>query len=424
MKHEHRDNHTKSAGRSKTSTECHHLTHGMHKSKTPPQKSDSIIYTCPMHLEIRQSSPGDCPICGMALEPISATANIAPNHEYRDMRRRFLLSFILTLPVFILEMGGHWQTHRLSTSLSTLIQMVLATPVVLWCGWPFFQRGVKSLITHHLNMFTLIAIGIGVAWGYSMVATMFPEFFPMAFRNAKGDVAVYFEAAAVITTLVLLGQVLELKAREQTGSAIRALLKLAPETAHRIMEDGSIEEVMLDEVRQGDLLRVRPGEKIPVDGAVQEGHSHVDESMVTGEPMPVVKEVGAKVIGATINQTGSFVMKALHVGSDTMLSRIVQMVSDAQRSRAPIQRLADTVAGWFVPVVISIAVLAFIVWGIYGPEPSLSYGLIAAVSVLIIACPCALGLATPMSIMVGIGLGAKSGVLIKNAEALENMEKV
>jgi Cu+-exporting ATPase len=402
--------------------EHHH--HQTNLTEHLASNSEGAIYTCPMHLEIRQSSPGNCPICGMALEPIKVTVNSTSNQDYLDMRRRFWVALVLTLPVFFMEMSGHWQGLGKSTTISVWIQMILATPVVLWAGWPFFQRGLKSIKTRHLNMFTLISIGIGVAWGYSMVATLFPELFPRAFRNENGLVAVYFEAAAVITTLVLLGQMLELKAREQTGGAIRALLKLAPESAHRIMDDGSEEEVSLDDVHLGDLLRVRPGEKIPVDGEVTQGYSHVDESMVTGEPMPVVKEIGAKVIGATINQTGSFVMKALHIGSDTMLSRIVQMVSDAQRSRAPIQRLADTVAGWFVPIVLIIAVLAFIMWAIYGPQPSFSYGLIAAVSVLIIACPCALGLATPMSIMVGVGQGAKSGILIKNAEALESMEKI
>ncbi|PYB44003.1 haloacid dehalogenase [Legionella pneumophila] len=404
---------------------CDHQGHDSQKREASVLiPGEEVIYTCPMHSEIRQSTPGNCPICGMTLEPITAAKTDAPNPEYIDMRRRFWVALILTVPVFVLEMSGHWHLGVISASMSNWIQLVLATPVVLWGGLPFFQRGIKSLKTRHLNMFTLISIGIGVAWIYSLVAILFPGIFPSTFRDVNGVVAVYFEAAAVITTLVLLGQVLELKAREQTGSAIRALLKLAPESAHRIAKDGSIDEISLDEVRQGDLLRVRPGEKIPVDGEVEDGHSNVDESMVTGEPMPVVKEKGAKVIGATINQTGSFVMKALHVGSDTMLSRIVQMVSDAQRSRVPIQRLADTVAGWFVPVVILIAVLAFIVWAIYGPEPAFSYALIAAVSVLIIACPCALGLATPMSIMVGVGQGARSGVLIKNAEALELMEKV
>lgn len=402
---------------------CHHTP----KEAAPAvQTGAEVIYTCPMHPEVRQPKPGSCPICGMALEPVTVTADSGESHEYKNMRRRFWIALVLTLPVFALEMGGHvlGLEHLVSPQMSVWVQMILATPVVLWCGWPFFERGWQSLKTRNLNMFTLIAMGTGVAWVYSMVAALLPGAFPETFRTGDGIVAVYFEAAAVITTLVLLGQVLELKAREQTGSAIRALLKLVPETAHRLKSDGSEEEVSLDQIQVGDLLRVRPGEKIPVDGELTEGKSNVDEAMVTGEPMPVAKEAGSKVIGATINQTGSFVMKALHVGSDTMLSRIVQMVSDAQRSRAPIQRLADTVSGWFVPVVIGVAVLAFAVWAIYGPEPSYSYGLIAAVSVLIIACPCALGLATPMSIMVGVGQGAKHGVLIKNAEALERMEKV
>ncbi|KTC80178.1 copper transporting P-type ATPase [Legionella cherrii] len=402
---------------------CCHPKQDTHQGKPAASKEgEAVMYTCPMHPEIRQSHPGNCPICGMTLEPVTATIMEEISPEYRDMRRRFWVSLILTLPVFILEMSGHGRISHLSASQSTWMQMVLATPVVLWGGWPFFERASQSLKTR-LNMFTLIAMGIGVAWVYSLVATLFPQLFPAVFRK-EGVVAVYFEAAAVITTLVLLGQVLELKAREQTGSAIRALLKLAPESAHRLREDGSEEEVSLDAVHEGNLLRVRPGEKIPVDGEVQDGHSHVDESMVTGEPMPVAKDVGSKVIGATINQTGSFVMKALHIGSDTMLARIVQMVSEAQRSRAPIQRLADTVSSWFVPIVILIAVVSFSVWVLYGPQPAFSYGLIAAVSVLIIACPCALGLATPMSIMVGVGLGARNGVLIKNAEALEHMEKV
>jgi len=393
---------------------CHH-----HSSK-PKIVIDGAIYTCPMHPEVRQPKPGSCPVCGMGLEPVVSTGEDAENHEYLDMRRRFWIAFVLTLPVFVLEMGG----HLLGFNQATWIQMVLATPVVLWCGWPFFERGWQSLKTRHLNMFTLIAMGIGVAWCYSIIATMLPNIFPIAFRNSEGVVAVYFEAAAVITTLVLLGQVLELKARAQTNSAIRALLKLSPQTANLINTDGKEEEVMLAQVQVGDLLRVRPGEKIPVDGEVVEGQSNVDESMVTGEPMQVVKQPKSRVIGATINQTGSFIMKALHVGSDTMLSHIVQMVSEAQRSRAPIQRLADAVAGWFVPVIILIALLAFITWCIFGPAPSYSYGFVAAVSVLIIACPCALGLATPMSIMVGVGRGAKIGVLIKNAEALERMEKI
>lgn len=420
MKHDHHE-HTEPVEQPKTC--CHHQSNEMPKTAQLVSESDEVIYTCPMHLQIQQTMPGNCPLCGMALEPMTVTATVAPNHEYIDMRRRFWLALTLTLPIFIMEMSGHWQGHA-GSKLSILLQLILTTPVVLWCGWPFFQRGFNSLKTRHLNMFTLISIGIGVAWGYSLIAALFPSLFPAAFRDEHGLVAVYFEAAAVITTLVLLGQLLELKAREQTGSAIRALLKLAPESAHRIKEDGSEEQVTLAALHQGDLLRVRPGEKIPVDGEITDGRSHVDESMVTGEPMPVNKEIGDNVIGATINQTGSFVMKASHVGNDTMLARIVQMVSDAQRSRAPIQRLADTVSGWFVPIVLLIAVFSFIVWAIFGPEPSFSYGLIAAVSVLIIACPCALGLATPMSIMVGVGLGAKNGVLIKNAEALENMEKV
>lgn len=403
---------------------CHHAPK---KPTVPaPEAGEEVIYTCPMHPEVRQNKPGSCPICGMALEPLTITAESGESHEYKDMRRRFWIALALTLPVFALEMGGHvlGLRHLVSAKTSFWIQMLLATPVVLWCGWPFFERAWQSFKTRNLNMFTLIAIGTGVAWAYSMVAVLLPNVFPADFHVEPGIVAVYFEAAAVITTLVLLGQVLELKAREQTGSAIRALLKLAPETAHRLKADGSEEEVSLDQVQVGDSLRVRPGEKIPVDGEVTEGQSNVDESMVTGEPMPVSKEAGSNVIGATINQTGSFVMKALHVGSDTMLSRIVQMVSEAQRSRAPIQRLADMVSGWFVPAVMAVAAVAFGAWAIFGPDPAYSYGLIAAVSVLIIACPCALGLATPMSIMVGVGEGAKRGVLIKNAEALEHMEKV
>ncbi|HAT2081752.1 copper-translocating P-type ATPase [Legionella taurinensis] len=417
------DPHQKQIHSGEEHTGCHQ-EHKAHKPQQDSSKTEGlIVYTCPMHPEIRQSAPGHCPLCGMALEPETITAEAA-SPEYLDMRRRFWVALILTGPVVILEMGGHGLKHFISGDVSSWMQLLLATPVVLWGGWPFFKRGWHSLKTRQLNMFTLIAMGISVAWIYSVVAVLWPGVFPHAFRNQEGVVAVYFEAAAVITTLVLLGQVLELKAREQTGSAIRALLKLAPERAHRIKEDGSEEEVSLDKVHVGDTLRVRPGEKIPVDGEVLEGRSFVDESMVTGEPIPVTKEAGAKVIGATINQRGSFVMSALHVGSDTMLARIVQMVSVAQRSRAPIQRLADTVSGWFVPAVILVAVVSFILWAVLGPQPSLSYGLIAAVSVLIIACPCALGLATPMSIMVGVGKGAQNGVLIKNAESLERMEQV
>jgi len=395
-----------------------------------PQPAQNVpegaIYTCPMHPQIRQVGPGSCPICGMALEPVLATAETGPNPELIDMTRRFWIGLGLSIPVVALEMGGHLTglSHYLSQANANWIQMVLATPVVLWAGWPFFVRGWNSVITRNLNMFTLIAMGTGVAWIYSVVATLTPEIFPAAFRIGGGAVAVYFEAAAVITVLVLLGQVLELRARETTSGAIRALLDLAPKTARKIRADGSEEEVQLDLVQVGDRLRVRPGEKVPVDGVVIEGRSAVDESMVTGESMPVTKEIAAKVIGGTMNQSGALVIEARKVGRDTMLSRIVQLVAEAQRSRAPIQRMADQVSGWFVPAVIAIAVLAFAVWSIWGPEPRFTYGLVAAVAVLIIACPCALGLATPMSIMVGVGRGAQSGVLIKNAEALEHMEKV
>ncbi len=387
---------------------------------------EGTIYTCPMHPEIRQVGPGSCPICGMALEPVFATAETGPSHELVDMTRRFWIGLVLSLPVVALEMGGHLTglTHTIGQQTSNWIQMLFATPVVLWAGWPFFVRGGQSLKNRSLNMFTLIAMGTGVAWVYSMVATLVPDIFPAAFRGHDGSVAVYFEAAAVITVLVLLGQVLELRARETTSGAIRALLDLAPKTARKILPDGAEQEVQLDTVQVGDRLRVRPGEKVPVDGAVLEGRSSVDESMVTGESMPVTKEVGAKVIGGTMNQSGGLVIEAQKVGRDTMLSQIVQLVAEAQRSRAPIQRLADQVSGYFVPAVIGVAALAFMAWAIWGPEPQFSYGLVAAVAVLIIACPCALGLATPMSIMVGVGRGAGAGVLIKNAEALEHMEKV
>jgi P-type Cu+ transporter len=385
-----------------------------------------IEYTCPMHPQIRQMGPGSCPICGMALEPVTATSADVPNHELADMTRRFWVGLAFALPVFALEMGGHLTGLMMLVEKqnSNWIQLALATPVVLWAGWPFFVRGWQSLVTRNLNMFTLIALGIGVAWAYSVIATIFPGIFPPAFREMDGSVAVYFEAAAVITVLVLLGQVLELRAREQTSGAIKALLNLAPKTTRRVKPDNSDEEIGIDNVLVGDHLRVRPGEKVPVDGELIEGNVFIDESMVTGESLPVSKAPGSRVIAGTLNASGSFVMRADRIGKDTLLARIVQMVADAQRSRAPIQRLADKVAGWFVPAVIAASVLAFIGWAVWGPEPRFAYALVAAVTVLIIACPCALGLATPMSIMVGVGRGAQMGLLIKNAEALERMEKI
>ncbi len=384
-----------------------------------------IIYTCPMHPEIRRDRPGSCPICGMALEPLVATRDAAPNPELADMTRRFWIGLVLSLPVVVLGMGSELFGHLrlVSGPVSAWIQAVLATPVVLWAGWPFFVRGWQSVVTRNLNMFTLIALGTGVAWTYSVVATIAPGLFPAALRSGDGAVAIYYEAAAVITVLVLLGQVLELRARESTSGAIRALLDLAPKTARRVTADRE-EEVPLESIGVGDLVRVRPGEKVAVDGEVTEGRSSIDESLVTGESMPVTKEVGAKVIGGTVNRSGTLVIRAEKIGRDSMLSRIVQMVADAQRSRAPIQRLADRVASWFVPAVIAVALLAFAVWMIWGPEPRLAFALVTAVAVLIIACPCALGLATPMSIMVGVGRGAQAGVLVKNAEALERMERV
>ena len=391
-----------------------------------PAMAEGTIYTCPMHPEVRRVGPGACPICGMALEPVTVTAEAPANPELLDMTRRFWIGLILTLPVTVLEMGGHlvdlgvW----LSPNVDNVIQLALATPVVLWAGWPFFVRGWHSFVTRNLNMFSLIAVGTGVAWAYSVVATLAPQLFPPAFRSHEGAVGVYFEAAAAITVLVLLGQVLELRARERTSGAIRALLDLAPKTARRIEIDGTETEIVLDAVFVGDRLRVRPGEQIPVDGTVIDGRSSVDELMVTGELMPVTKTADAKVIAGTLNQSGSFTMRAEKVGRDTLLSRIVQMVATAQRSRAPIQRLADQVSSWFVPLVLLIAFGAFAVWAVYGPEPRFTFALVAAVNVLIIACPCALGLATPMSIMVGVGRGARAGVLVKNAEALERMEKV
>jgi P-type Cu+ transporter len=393
----------------------------------PPRTpaSGGAIYTCPMHPEVRQVGPGPCPLCGMALEPVEISAEAGPNVELIDMTRRFWIGLVLTLPVLALEMGGHLTgLHRfVPPAQSVWLQALFATPVVAWAGWPFLVRGYESVKSRNLNMFTLIAMGVGVAWVYSAVATLAPGAFPAAFR-ANGAVAVYYEAAAVITVLVLLGQVLELGAREKTGGAIRALLNLAPKTARRIAANGADEEIALELIAVGDQLRVRPGEKVPVDGIVLEGRSSLDESLITGESMPVSKTTGDRVIGGTINQSGGLVMRADKVGRDTVLARIVQMVAEAQRSRAPIQRLADQVSGWFVPAVVAVAALAFAAWSAFGPEPRLAYGLVAAVTVLIIACPCALGLATPMSIMVGIGRGARLGVLIRNAEALERMEAV
>jgi Cu+-exporting ATPase len=402
--------------------------HSHGRPSTSPPLAEGVIYTCPMHPQIRQPGPGNCPICGMTLEPVTATAEAGPNHELVDMSQRFWIGLALTLPVFVLEMGSHIPALGLHDlippHISTWVQFGLSTPVVLWAGWPFFERAWASVVHRSLNMFSLIALGTGAAYLYSLFATFAPGMFPAGFRLMDGAVSVYFEAAAVITVLVLLGQVLELRAREQTGGAIRALLKLAPKTAHRLTASGEDEEVGLELVQVGDRLRVKPGDGVPVDGEVLEGKGAVDESMVTGESMPSAKQSGDKLIGGTVNGTGSLVMRADKVGSDTMLARIVTMVAEAQRSRAPIQRMADTVSGYFVPAVLGAAVITFVVWAIWGPAPALSYALIAAVSVVIIACPCALGLATPMSIGVGVGKGAGAGVLIKSAEALERMEKV
>ncbi|NUQ32440.1 MAG: heavy metal translocating P-type ATPase, partial [Dermatophilaceae bacterium] len=420
------------------SSEPAHGTHGHHHHDTAGHAAptptagpaapvgDITEWTCPMHPEIRRPGPGTCPICGMALEPVTVTAESGPNPELADMTRRFWVALVLSVPVLVLSMGRELITpleDAVSATAANWAQLVLATPAVLWAGWPFFERGWTSVRTLKLNMFTLIAMGTGVAWLFSVVATVAPGVFPEAFRM-DGAVAVYFEAAAIITTLVLLGQVLELRARESTSGAIRALLDLTPKTAHRIETDGTEADIPLEDVQLGDLLRVRPGESLPVDGTVHEGRSNVDESMVTGESMPVSKATGDAVIGGTVNQTGSFVIRAEKIGRDTMLARIVQMVAEAQRSRAPIQRLADRVSALFVPAVIAVAVAAFVVWATVGPDPRLAHALVVAVSVLIIACPCALGLATPVSIMVGVGRGATLGVLIKNAEALERLEKV
>lgn len=405
---------------------AHHHPPAAPKPAVIPPAGQQVEYTCPMHPQVRQMGPGNCPICGMALEPLVATEAAGESPELRDMTRRFWIGTVLALPVVALEMGGHLTNlnHVLGQQMSNWIQLLLGTPVVLWAGWPFFVRAVASVQNRSLNMFSLIALGTGAAWLYSLVGTVAPQLFPGELRLADGAVQIYFEAAAVITVLVLLGQVLELRAREKTSGAIKALLGLAPKTAVKVRADGSDETVQVDAIQVGDLLRVRPGEKVPVDGELTEGKGNVDESMVTGEPMPVAKAAGSKVTAGTLNQTGGFVMRAEKVGADTLLAQIVHMVAAAQRSRAPIQRMADQVAGWFVPAVIVVAVLTFAAWLAWGPAPAFSYALITSVAVLIIACPCALGLATPMSIMVGVGRGAQHGVLIRDAEALERMEKV
>jgi len=415
--------------RTKFLADPHRYLHQTTLKDNLPQKLQAQIvgaYTCPMHPEIQQNGPGDCPICGMALEPSQPLPMSEPNPELADMVRRFWIGFILTLPIFVSEMGGHvLRLHGfIDPTMQIWIEAVLATPVVWWAGWPFFVRGWRSIVTRHLNMFTLIALGMGAAWSYSITATLAPQIFPGSFHQANGAIAVYYEAATVITVLVLLGQILELRAREKTGQALRALLSLSPKTAHRLNSDGSEEDISLDAILVGDLLRIRPGEKIPVDGTVYDGKSAVDQSLVTGESLPVTKAPGDPVIGATLNTSGALVMRATRIGADTFLSQIVALVASAQRSRASSQRLADRVAEWFVPSVISIAALTFIAWSAWGPEPRFALSLISAVSVLIIACPCALGLATPMSIMVGLGRGAQTGILIKDAEALENLGKV
>jgi len=402
---------------------------GMALEPVRPQTATSVQYICPMHPEVVRNEPGDCPKCGMALEP-TRVAGDQHGAEYLDMFRRFWVGALLALPVLFLAMGGMlpglgpWLDQRLPAGLGHWLELAFTTPVVLWAGWPFFVRGWKSIVSRSLNMFTLIAMGVGAAYAYSLVATLAPGAFPEAFRSADGTVGVYFESAAVIVVLILLGQVLEARAREKTGSALRAILDLAPPTARRIDTDGNDEEVPVDQLRPGDRLRVRPGDKVPVDGAVLEGSSAVDESMVTGEPMPVDKHPGETVIGGTVNARGSFIMRADKVGEDTVLAQIARMVADAQRSQPPVQRLADVVAGYFVPAVITVAAAAFVGWGVWGPDPAMAHAVIAAVAVLIIACPCALGLATPMSIQVGVGRGAHAGVLIKNAEALERFERV
>ncbi len=431
MKHEHpaHDEHGEHAHC------CHHPAGPEGEEPAEPGAYDTVpaghtgpIYTCPMHPQVRSPKPGSCPLCGMGLETEDPLAGEEDTSELDDMTRRFWWSVLFTLPLAIYAMGdmlpGQPFHELVSPAWGQWIQLALATPVVLYGAWPFFVRAVQSVRTWNLNMFTLIGLGVAIAYGFSLVATLVPEIFPESFRDAQGRVGIYFEAAAVITTLVLLGQVLELKARSQTSSAIRSLLELAPPVARRLREDGEEEEVPLDEVSEGDRLRVRPGDKVPVDGVVVDGKSTLDESMITGEPIPVGKTPGDRVTGGTVNQTGSFVLRAENVGDDTLLSRIVRMVAEAQRSRAPIQRLADVVAAYFVPAVVVSAAVTFVVWALFGPEPAMAFAIVNSVAVLIIACPCALGLATPMSIMVGTGKGAQNGILVKNAEALETFEKV
>jgi Cu+-exporting ATPase len=393
-----------------------------------PLAAGEVLWTCPMHPQIVRKEPGNCPICGMALEPMTPAGGEAVSPELRDMTRRFWVGVVLSVPLLAIAMAEHFNKAALDALISprllVWVQLILGTPAVLWGGWPFFERGWASIVSLRLNMFTLIALGTGVAYLYSLVAALVPGIFPASFRDVDGQVPLYFEAAAVIVTLVLLGQVLELRARSQTSSAIRALLDLAPKRARRLRDDGSDDDIPLEDVIPGDRLRVRPGEKVPVDGVVLEGRSAVDESMITGEPVPAEKNPGDKVTGATVNATGSFVMRAERVGSDTLLAQIVAMVAEAQRSRAPIQKLVDIISAWFVPAVVIVAAATFIIWSIFGPAPAMGFALVNAVAVLIIACPCALGLATPMSIMVGTGRGARAGVLVKNAEALELMEKI
>lgn len=426
MEHHHPDHHLAETAKHGC---CHGSvdSHKKNQAQTPSTDKAEVIYTCPMHPQIRQIGPGTCPICGMALEPEEISLSENEDYELKEMTRRFWIATTLSIPLLIINMGAHISRglhNFLMNPLSMWVQLILATPVVMWCGWPFFERFWQSLKHRSPNMFTLIGMGVGVAYLYSFAVTIMPSLFVRLLNGGSASMGIYFEPAAVITALVLLGQVLELKARAQTSSAIKALLKLAPETARRINSDGGEQNIPLSEVRQGDLLRVRPGDKIPVDGAIIEGSSSVDQSMITGEPVPIEKNIGDKVTGATINGTGSFIMKAEHVGKETLLSQIVDMVGKAQRTRAPIQRLGDSVSGYFVPAVIVVAIITAIIWWFYGPEPKLGYVIVNAVAVLIIACPCALGLATPMAIMAGTGRGAHAGVLIKNAEALEIFEKV